>query len=65
VQDGPDPGHRGLDTLACGQVAGQELHRVPGRMVVPAEHPDVADGVPQAREDVSPERACSAGDQDG
>jgi hypothetical protein len=63
VYDGPDPGHRGLGTLARGQITGHELHTVPGRMAVPAERPDVAAGVPQARDDVPPERARSAGDQ--
>src|SRR5919107_548259 len=65
VHDGPDPVRRGSDSLAGGQVAGDELDAVGGFVVPPTEHPDIATGFTQAWNDESPERTGAAGDQDG
>ena len=63
--------HRGVDPLARGQVTGHELDPSPSSWLAsalaaaPAEHPDVAPGVPQPRDDQPPQGARAAGDQDG
>ena len=64
VQDGPDAVHRGPGPLAAGQVAGQVADAFLVRPAVPAEHADLAAGVPQARDEPPSEGAGPAGDQD-
>ena len=46
--------HRGFDALARGQVTSHELDTLPALPAVPAEHSDVAPGVPQPRDDEPP-----------
>ena len=64
MHDGPDTIHRGLDTLVLEQITGHVLDTVRGLMGASAEHPYVAARVPQARNEVAPECASAAGDQD-
>jgi hypothetical protein len=55
--------HRGIDPLAGGQVAGHELEPLHALAPAPAEHPDLAAGVPQPRDDLAAECARTAGDK--
>ncbi len=55
---------RGFDTLARGQVTGHELDPLPALAAAPAEHPDVAPGIPQSRDDMPSQAASAAGDQE-
>jgi hypothetical protein len=59
------PLHRGVDPLAGGQVTGHQLDAIPGLAAVAAEHPDLAAGVPQPRDDLAAECSGAAGDQHG
>src|SRR3954470_22634754 len=63
VDDQLGPVDRGFDPLAGGQVADHVLDSLFGLMTVPAEHPYLAAGVPQQRNDEAPEGARAAGDQ--
>lgn len=63
VQDGPDPVHRALDSLAGGQIADRELDAILGLVAAPTEHPHLAVGLAQERHDEAPERAGATGDQ--
>jgi hypothetical protein len=65
VHDGQGPVHRGVDAFAGGQVPGDELDAVGDLLAAPAEHPHVATGVEQPRDDEPPERAGATGDQNG
>jgi hypothetical protein len=57
--------HGGLDAVAGGQVAGHVLDAVHVVVTTAAEHPDVAPGVDEARDDEPSQGAGTAGDQDG
>ena len=57
--------HRGLDVLVLEQVTGDVLDALRGLVGASAEHPHVAACGLQPRNDVPPERAGAACDQDG
>src|SRR3954453_12274625 len=65
VDDQLGPVDRRFDPLAGGQVADHVLDfdSLFGLMTVSAEHPYLAAGVPQPRNDEAPEGARAAGDQ--
>jgi len=58
------PQNGSLDPLAGGQVSRHELDALARFVTVPAEHPHRATRVPQQGQDVAPERAGAAGEQD-
>src|SRR5215211_1853338 len=57
------PSTPALDPLARGEVTGHGLDTLPGLVAVPAEHSNLAAGLPQPRDDEAPERARAAGDE--
>ncbi len=64
VHDDLGPGHRGVDPLARIQVTGHEFDTLGRFAVAPAEHPHLAAGVSQTRDDQTPKRPGAAGYQD-
>ena len=65
MHDHLGPRHRGVDALAGGQVTGQLLDARAALAAVAAEHPDLAAGRPQPRDDLAAQGAGDAGDQNG
>jgi hypothetical protein len=59
------PRNRVLDPVALGQVTGHVRDAVRGLVGASAEHPDVAPGVSQQRDDEAAKRTGAASDQDG
>jgi hypothetical protein len=57
--------YRNFDSLALGKVTCHELDPLSFLVAAPAEHSDLAPGVPQPGDYEPPQSACATGDQDG